>query len=546
LAERPPRDQHHLAPEDRDYLLAHAIRIWRYFCEFSSERHNYLIPDNVMERDGARRLKSLPQYCLLLNARQAACELGFLTIPSLLSFQAGRANLERMEKFRVTFITGTTRKRCALSMLRVVSSSTAGILRIAFHSLCGRSRIGNQPLLAWIIRRAACGHSRAGDGETYRRSRIAHPGARSLRKKRGLDRMAARRAGGAYRGGNSPLVRATIPGDSRGRVARRRDSQPYRRYLPWALPEFAPLRAVRQLELNENSASSLFGSFGVRRETANRMMSARRVLAADEMLAELADRLHPKLQAAIQNLRALHADLRRIAQSAESLASRWNLLSSSILTARFFLSAMRWPASATRGVLRLAGLRSTDRNILGHCARRSCPAKLAETRPRSHPAYGKFLLLSWSGTMFEYLMPALWMRSYPGTLIANTLDACVHVQQAYGNSLGIPWGVSESASSRKNDRGHYHYFAYGIPCIALWFEATAALLSLLIPRSSRWLSIRTSIGNLRRMESEGWVGTYGFYEAADFTISPRAPSLARNGWRITWDVAAGHYKFIAQ
>ena len=64
-------------------------------------------------------------------------------------------------------------------------------------------------------------------------------------------------------------------------------------------------------------------------------------------------------------------------------------------------------------------------------------------------AFGRFLLLSWTGTMFEYLMPALWMRSYPETLISRTLAACVYVQRAFARSLKIPWGISESGASRK-------------------------------------------------------------------------------------------------
>jgi hypothetical protein len=130
--------------------------------------------------------------------------------------------------------------------------------------------------------------------------------------------------------------------------------------------------------------------------------------------------------------------------------------------------------------------------------------------------------------MFEYLMPALWMRTYPGTMIALTQDACVQVQRAFGRGLGTPWGVSESASSRKNDRGDYHYFAYGIPRIALWFEATAGPV---ISPYSTFLALavdpQQAIRNLRRMESARWVGDYGFYESADYSTSTRGPVLAR-------------------
>ena len=143
-------------------------------------------------------------------------------------------------------------------------------------------------------------------------------------------------------------------------------------------------------------------------------------------------------------------------------------------------------------------------------------------------AYGRFLLLSWSGTMFEYLMPALWMRTCPGTMIAHTQDACVEVQQAFGRECGIPWGVSESASSKRNERGDYHYFAYGIPHLALWLEASAGPV---ISPYSTFLALTIdppqAIRNLRRMQTAGWTGTYGFYEAADYMASPRHPVLVK-------------------
>src|ERR1019366_8884976 len=88
-------------------------------------------------------------------------------------------------------------------------------------------------------------------------------------------------------------------------------------------------------------------------------------------------------------------------------------------------------------------------------------------------AYGRFLLLSWTGTMFEYLMPSLWMRSYPDTLISRTQTACVYVHRAFARSLNIPWGISESGHAAKDDAGHYQYLAYGVPRLALSDQANA-------------------------------------------------------------------------
>jgi hypothetical protein len=130
--------------------------------------------------------------------------------------------------------------------------------------------------------------------------------------------------------------------------------------------------------------------------------------------------------------------------------------------------------------------------------------------------------------MFEYLMPALWMRSYSGTMIARTQDAAVYVQRAFARALGIPWGISESGAARKDDAGHYHYQAFGVPQIALWFEAAAGPV---ISPYSTFLALNVdpqeALKNLHRMESAHWVGAFGFYEAADYMGSLRTPTLAR-------------------
>jgi hypothetical protein len=134
-------------------------------------------------------------------------------------------------------------------------------------------------------------------------------------------------------------------------------------------------------------------------------------------------------------------------------------------------------------------------------------------------AYGCSVLLSWTGTMFEYLMPALWMRSYPDTLLSKSLYGAVQIQRAFAREHNLPfWGISESGYAAKTDQGHYHYQAYGIPQIALKWDATAGPV---ISPYSTFLALNVepaaSIRNLRRMAREGWTGAYGFYEAIDFT-----------------------------
>ena len=99
---RPPRELQQLSSNDRSFLLGHALRIWRYFNEFGGENHNYLIPDNVEEKGLFEAARVSPTNVgLLLNARQAACEFGFLTIPEFaLLTQKSLATIGRLEKLR--------------------------------------------------------------------------------------------------------------------------------------------------------------------------------------------------------------------------------------------------------------------------------------------------------------------------------------------------------------------------------------------------------------------------------------------------------------
>ncbi len=72
-------------------------------------------------------------------------------------------------------------------------------------------------------------------------------------------------------------------------------------------------------------------------------------------------------------------------------------------------------------------------------------------------------LLAWSGTMFEYLMPQIHLRSYAGTLLDRSLRAAVRIQQAYGEERHVPWGISEAAHAERDERGQYQYRAFGVP-----------------------------------------------------------------------------------
>ena len=132
-------------------------------------------------------------------------------------------------------------------------------------------------------------------------------------------------------------------------------------------------------------------------------------------------------------------------------------------------------------------------------------------------------LMSWSGTMFEYLMPALLMRTYKSTLWDRTFRGVFLRQLAYARERDIPFGISESGYYAYDFQMNYQYRAFGVPGLGfkrgLERDVVVAPYATVLALS---ISPRTCLNNLRRLEELGARGEYGFYEAIDFT-SDRLP-----------------------
>jgi len=130
------------------------------------------------------------------------------------------------------------------------------------------------------------------------------------------------------------------------------------------------------------------------------------------------------------------------------------------------------------------------------------------------------ILLSWGGTMFEYLMPLLFMKSVPETLMDHTYQNVVRWQQEYGKKNGKPWGYSESAYYNLNIDLHYQYRAFGAPGLGL--KRGLAEEYVVAPYAS-FLSLPvdpySSLENLKKIEKKGGAGLYGFFDAIDYTPS---------------------------
>jgi hypothetical protein len=129
---------------------------------------------------------------------------------------------------------------------------------------------------------------------------------------------------------------------------------------------------------------------------------------------------------------------------------------------------------------------------------------------------GQRVLLSWTGTMFEYLMPALWMKHYRGTILDDSLHAVVRVQQKVARRARMPWGISESACAPEMQGDDYGYHAFGIPDLAMKrVDGSSTVVSPYSTFLALAVDPPAALANLRRMAKLGWLGRYGFYEAAD-------------------------------
>ena len=533
---RPPRDQRSIDRKDREFLLGHALWIWRYFREFGVERHNFLVPDNVMEKGCREAPRVSPTNIgLLLNTRQAACELGFLTAPEFAALTGSTLRtIERMEKFRGHLYNWyDTETLCPLDKSPFVSSVDSGNLVASLYTLyAGTRTLVNKPLLRAEIftgLRAYLCVLRKTKHLPESLSRIKPPGTSAgiaewiVWLQGAQAALAAGAASAREQHRDAWWIEETLNRVDAVLVL-------FHGYLPWLLPQFAPLRLLLQLGQGDK-LTDCTPAYALRfaGELQSTLTGVRDTLSGDPLLQQLAENLCELLSTALENLHALSASMRDIERTAERLAqeTEFGFLvdpGRQILSIGYDMGKKERHEACYDLIASEARIATFLAIARGDLPQQSWN-KLGRDHTRVH---GRFLLLSWSGTMFEYLMPALWMRSYTGTLIARTQDACVYVQRAFGRSLGIPWGVSESASSKKNDRGHYHYFAYGLPSIALWPEASAGPV---ISPYSTFLALavdpQQALLNLRQMESEGWMGPYGFYEAADYSVSSRRPVLVR-------------------
>ena len=162
--------------------------------------------------------------------------------------------------------------------------------------------------------------------------------------------------------------------------------------------------------------------------------------------------------------------------------------------------------------------------------------------------HGAPVLLSWSATMFEYLMPGLLMRAFPETLLGDSCEMAVRHQIDHGRALGLPWGVSESAYAATDRHDTYQYRAFGVPGLGL----TRGLGDdLVVAPYATALALAVApvaaVANLQRLARLGAYGRFGFFEALDYVdrtrpVSDDAPTPARLATPVVVQTCMSHHQ----
>ena len=452
-----------LDDDERASALRYAARHWRYFDRFVTADTHWLAPDNFQETpEPVVATRTSPTNIgLQLLATASACDLGFLTRGEMVErLERAFDSLDRLQRVRGHFFNwydlGDLRVLDPPYVSTVDSGNLAGHLVALAQGCLALADLPVDDGRVWSAVEA--------DGFEHRDGGGAWVGERLL----------------AYQAAILELRRRGSVGDR----VRTPDSAAATLWARQRLEAAAEALSKLELDAEDSAALSL--------RAAGRSSPAAATLV--ERLEAVARRARDI--AAAMDFRLVYDAQRRLfaigydARSGTLDASVYDLLASEArLTSFVAISKDDTPAE--------------------HWFRLGRSLTTAD---------GATALASWSGTMFEYLMPLLVMPPRPFSLLDQTCHSAVHRQIAYASARGVPWGISESAFNLRDRHDTYQYRAFGVPDLALK-RGLASDLVIAPYASALALAVdaHSALGNLAELERGGALGAYGFYDALDYT-----------------------------
>ena len=478
ISPRRPR----LAAEDRAFLGGIARRTWRFFETFVAPTDNWLPPDNYQEEPprGAAHRTSPTNIGLALLANLTAYDFGYIGTSEVVArTTATLATLDRMERYRGHFYNWYD--TLSLEPLRPTYISTVDSGNLAGHLLTlasGLDGLVHQPLVRPKIL----------DGLAETLAILAeHASTADLAELRELLVDPAPSASEIH-----ARLERVLPLAAEAQRAVHVTGDPE---AMWWADAFVAHATHAHAELAVFLPPVVGGA--VTLDAVARLVGG----------GDAVDRAVLR----IEELRALAVRCRELAElDYEFLYDH----SRHLLAIGYHVADHRLDASAydlLASEARLASFVAISQNKLPQ-EHWFCLGRQLTT------SAGRPALLSWSGSMFEYLMPLLVMPTYDGTLLDETYRACVERQIAYGRERGVPWGVSESGYNKTDAQLNYQYRAFGVP--GLGFKRGLADDLVVAPYASAlalMVAPEAACANLRRLARDGLVGAHGFYEAVDYT-----------------------------
>ncbi len=466
---------------DAEQLRRVARRTWHYFERFVTADEHHLPPDNVQEAPDLRvaHRTSPTNIGMGLLSTLAAHDLGYLDRDQLASrIEATLATVESLERHEGHLLNWYDTTSLAPLAPRYVSTVDSGNLA------------GTLMALAAGLREAV---GRPDDGSAHCRGAIDAAGvlAESLATLGGRAHAAT-----ALHGACGALQRQLA-------VVRTRLEE--------------PLPARKRLERARADVESLHVALADVESIAPPGPDTESVARWTRLLVAAVG-VDPPSGAADE---ALDHHLRALAERCDALADgmRWGFLYDA--TRGLFSIGYRLPDADGPG-----RVDASYYDLLASEARLASFIAIARDEvPQEHwfrlsralaRVEGCTTLVSWSGSMFEYLMPLLLLRSHPETLLENACRELVRAQILYGRRHGVPWGISESAFDVQDPHGNYQYKAFGVPGAGLKRGLAEDLV--IAPYACALAAVvdpAAAVDNLRALAAAGGLGPCGFFEALD-------------------------------
>jgi len=469
-----------LSDRERALLRRTARKTWRYFDTFVTEADGWLAPDNYQEDrvpDVARRT-SPTNIGMSLLSTMAAHDLGYLSTHVLVSrVNATLQTLESLERYQGHFFNWYDTATLAPLYPRYVSTVDSGNLAGAMIAFArGVLQLEEHPQ---TLAQRLSGLADTAD-------------------------LLASASSSATGGSDARQATAVINRLARGIAAAARGVEPEDAIA--SIHTLAPQLVIAASHLDEREPRDAVGDIGYWFRAVRQ--------AVQELSTEPA--VPP------QSLRSVASRLFALADS-----MRFDFL----YDRRRRIFSVGYRLADAEGPGRLDG---AFYDLLASEARLASFVAIAKGDvPQHHWFYlgrlvtnvdGRATLMSWGGTMFEYLMPLLLMRNFPGTLLDQSCRASVRRQIEYGRQRNVPWGISESAYAFSDREGNFQYRAFGVPGLGL--KRGLATDLVVAPYATALASLVTPAAaaeNFERLAAFGLEGPFGFYEAIDY--NPRRRGL---------------------